>query len=58
MKQHMWKDLAYLVGVRNVCVESKSYSWFYTRPIVVNGTGNRPQISQNQSLGNHQNKMI
>lgn len=31
MKQHIWKDLAYLVSVQNVFVEFKSYSQFNTK---------------------------
>lgn len=31
MTQHIWKDLAYLVSVRNVFIEFKSYSQFNTR---------------------------
>ena len=52
---------AYLVGVQNVFVASKSYSRFTRgtrRSIVANRTGNGSQISQNQSLGNHQDKRI
>lgn len=63
MKQHTWKGPAYIVSIENVCFESGNQ--FFTRGksayYVPNRARNimlRPQISQDQLLGKHQEKKI
>lgn len=63
MKQHTWKGPAYIVSIENICFESGNqvFTQGKTAYYVPNRARNimlRPQISQDQLLGKHQEKKI